>query len=272
MNQTKNYLAFLLILIAITVAGYFGFLKYARNISALNLLPLSFLAVFAGIATFFSPCSFGLLPAYLSIYAKGKFKGDIVFKNGIVASAGLITFNIVLGVVLALIGLGIGSAFSVAAGGKLAGITLTIRAAVGVILFILGLFQFFHISIQAALFQSISRKLISKEKGVLNFYLYGFGYNLGNIGCTGPIMAGLIILALASGFNAALFAFIIYSLTMGLLMLLVSLLVGTAKIEFLKETSPHIMRIAAIVLMLAGLFIIGTVVYANQFAVVFFPD
>lgn len=269
-GQIGTYLAFILMLLVITMLGYFVFLAFAQNISALGILPLVIVAIFAGLATFFSPCSFGLLPAYLSIYAKGEQKGS-VFKNGALASLGLITFNILLGVILAFIGLSLGSAFSVSASGGLSNITLTIRTIIGSILFVLGLLQFFHISVQGKLFKNISSKLASGKKGFANFYLYGFGYNLGNIGCTGPIMAGLIVLALASGFNAALLAFVIYSLTMGLLMLIVSLLVGSARINFLQRSSSKIMRISALVLMLAGLFIITTVIYAEQFAALFFP-
>lgn len=271
-GQAGLYVVFLAVLIAITVAGYFGFLEFAKNMATLGVLPLMIVAVFAGLATFFSPCSFGLLPAYLSLYGKGKnlHKGAI-FRNGVLASAGLVSFNIILGVILAFIGLGIGSAFSVAESGQLSGITLTIRAIVGGILFILGVLQFFHISVQGQLFKSISHKFVSGKKSSENYFFYGFGYNLGNIGCTGPILAGLIVLALASGFNAALLAFVIYSLTMGILMLTVSLLVGNAKINFLRESSHKILKISAIVLMLAGLFIIITVLYAKQFVALFFP-
>lgn len=270
-GQAGMFIALLAVLIAIAIAGYIGFLAFAKNVAALDTLPLIIVAVFAGLATFFSPCSFGLLPAYLSLYAKGRRTQGHIFRNGIAASAGLISFNIILGVILAFIGLGIGSAFSVAAGGQLSGITLTIRATVGGILFILGVLQFFHISVQGRLFKSVSQKFVSGKKGSANYFLYGFGYNLGNVGCTGPILAGLTVLALASGFNAALLAFAVYSLTMGILMLAVSFFVGTAKINFLRESSHKIMRISAIVLMLAGIFVIGSVIYAGQFSALFFP-
>jgi len=271
-GQAGTYFTFITILIIITILGYFGFLAFAQNMTTLGTLPIVIVAVFAGLATFFSPCSFGLLPAYLSLYTKDKQKQKgTILKNGVSASLGLIAFNGILGIIIAFIGLGIGSAFSISAGGQLAGVTLTIRAIVGSILFILGVLQFFHVSIQGKLFKEVSQRLTFRKKGYSNYFFYGFGYNLGNIGCTGPIMAGLIILALASGFNAALFAFVIYSLTMAALMLTASLLVGSVKIYFLQESSHKIMRISAVVLMLAGLFIIGTVIYAKQFASLFFP-
>ena len=269
-KQVGTYIVFLAILIILAITGYMGFLAFAQNMAALGALPLVIVAIFAGLATFFSPCSFGLLPAYLSLYANGK-RTQGAIRNGILASAGLVTFNIILGVILAFIGLGIGSAFSIASGGQLAGITLTIRAIIGGILVVLGVMQFFHISIQGKLFKGVSQKFASGKKGYSNYFFYGFGYNLGNVGCTGPIMAGLIILALASGFNVALLAFVVYSLTMAVLMLAVSLLVGSAKISFLQESSHKIMRLSAIVIVLAGLFILGTVVFAQQFAGLFFP-
>lgn len=271
-GQAGTYFTFITILVIITILGYFGFLAFAQNMTTLGVLPIVIVAVFAGLATFFSPCSFGLLPAYLSLYTKDKQKQKgTILKNGVSASLGLIAFNGILGIIIAFIGFGIGSAFSISASGQLAGVTLTIRAIVGSILFILGVLQFFHVSIQGKLFKEVSQRLTFRKKGYSNYFFYGFGYNLGNIGCTGPIMAGLIILALASGFNAALFAFVIYSLTMAALMLTASLLVGSVKINFLQESSHRIMRISAVVLMLAGLFIIGTVIYAKQFASLFFP-
>jgi len=57
---------------------------------------------------------------------------------------------------------------------------------------------------------------------------------------------------------------------MGILMLVVSLLVGTAKVNFLHESSHKIMKISAIVLVLAGLFIVGTIVFAQRFSDLFF--
>ena len=60
-----------------------------------------------------------------------------------------------------------------------------------------------------------------KKGPLMGMYLYGFGYNGLGIGCGGPIMAGLFIFALSiGGFSSALFAFIIFALTMVILMLL----------------------------------------------------
>ncbi len=61
-------------------------------------------------------------------------------------------------------------------------------------------------------------------------YLYGFGYTATGMGCTGPILTGLMLTAFsAGGFGAAVTAFGIFALTMTLLMLLVSGLVTASQ-------------------------------------------
>jgi hypothetical protein len=64
------YLGLILLLLIITALGYLGFRQFVTVVmpqwGAFNLLAL---AVFAGIASFFSPCAFPLLPSYLSFYA-----------------------------------------------------------------------------------------------------------------------------------------------------------------------------------------------------------
>ena len=58
-----------------------------------------------------------------------------------------------------------------------------------------------------------------------SLYLYGLGYNAAGMGCTAPILVGLIVVALAS----ALGAFFMFAVTMGALMLVVSLLVAASE-------------------------------------------
>ncbi len=69
------------------------------------------------------------------------------------------------------------------------------------------------------------------ERGpAASLYLYGLGYNAAGMGCTGPILAGLIVVALASGgLASALGAFLVFAVTMGALMLVVSLLVAASE-------------------------------------------
>jgi cytochrome c biogenesis protein CcdA len=107
-------------------------------------------------------------------------------------------------------------------------------------------------------------------------YLYGVGYNAAGMGCTGPILAGLIVVALASGGVASAFgAFFVFALTMGTLMLVVSLLVAASEetlITRMKAATPIIKRAASYVLILVGVFNIYTAINLPVFLSMFFPS
>ena len=101
--------------------GYLGFLAFVRNI----LMPGEFAAyglvitvVAAGTASFFSPCSFTVLPSYIAFASSGqnvapdkRFRNAL--KNGAVASLGVITVVAVLGAVIGILGTGIGTELSI---------------------------------------------------------------------------------------------------------------------------------------------------------------
>jgi cytochrome c biogenesis protein CcdA len=95
------------------------------------------------------------------------------------------------------------------------------------------------------------------------------------MGCTGPILAGLTVFAFsAGGFGAALTAFVIFALTMGGLMLLVSGLVATSQetlIQRLKANTPRIKQVTSILLVLVGLFNIFSSLNVDLFVRLLFP-
>ena len=113
------------------------------------------------------------------------------------------------------------------------------------------------------------------ERGpATNLYLYGLGYNAAGMGCTAPILAGLIVVALASGgIASALGAFFVFAVTMGALMLVVSLLVAASEETLLtrmKAATPKIKRAASYVLILVGIFNIYTAINLPVFLSLFF--
>ena len=95
------------------------------------------------------------------------------------------------------------------------------------------------------------------------------------MGCTGPILAGLTLSALAAGgFGSALGAFAVFNLTMALLMLLVSVLVGTSKqalVDRMKAATPKIKRAAGAVLLLVGAFHMSAAADLGAFVRLLFP-
>lgn len=71
------YVGLTVLLLVVIALGYLGFRQFATAVmpqmGAFNLLAL---AVIAGVASFFSPCAFPLLPGYLSFYAAAKDDGN----------------------------------------------------------------------------------------------------------------------------------------------------------------------------------------------------
>lgn len=272
-GQVSLYIGFLMVLIIITILGYFVFLRFATA-KDLGSLTIFLVALVAGVATFFSPCSFGLLPGYLSYFyatipKRVRFRQGLFY--GFIASLGLVSFNLILAILVSLIGLNFGKEFSIAGGGTLSSVTLTIRTIVGILLIFLGVMQFLHVPIFSRIIRGLSIKI--QKRSLRGIFVYGFVYNIANIGCTGPILTGLIILTLPAGLFNVIGAFAVYSLVMALLMIFVSVLSSFAKqkVESVAKFSPVIQNLTAGVLVAVGIFMLLTVLFAKTFSGLFFP-
>jgi copper chaperone CopZ/cytochrome c biogenesis protein CcdA len=172
---------------AIAVAGYVGYLLYPRfDLPAVEGAGLLGLAAAAGIASFFSPCSFPLLVGLLGRQAATQAAGaksarPLVFGGAL--ALGAATFMLLAGAVIA-------------AGGEalFAGVTFTstagiaIRSIVGVLLILFGLIQLGRLPVSfhavERLAGPISRRqaTLRREKPVAGFALFGFGYVLAGFG------------------------------------------------------------------------------------------
>ncbi|MBI2649706.1 hypothetical protein HYX04_00150 [Candidatus Woesearchaeota archaeon] len=117
----------------------------------------------------------------------------------------------------------------------------------------------------------LAKKDISKS-----MFGYGIIYNAAAIGCTGPIMLGLMIYAYSTGsFISALTSFIVFSLTMGILMILLTMLIGLFKSLIIKkmvQVTPIIMKTAGVIMIIVGLSIAILTLEGNRiFVKIFFP-
>jgi len=280
-KENKKVLLYaLLILIVIIFIGflgyYYGFLGTIYNVmmlqtfSKFNIIVLS---IIFGIAAFFSPCAFTVLPAYVSNYLtkqeKQKSKLFELFKLGIFAALGIIVVNMVIGTVIAILG----SATPFAKDPREdIPLILGIRAAAGIFIAILGVMTLMHKSFNVGFIQNfLAKKDISKS-----MFGYGIIYNAAAIGCTGPIMLGLMIYAYSTGsFISALTSFIVFSLTMGILMILLTVLIGLFKSLIIKkmvQVTPIIMKTAGVIMIIVGLSIVILTLEGNRiFVKIFFP-
>lgn len=275
-----QYALLISVLLAVVVLGYLGFRTFATSpdLTGFNLYAV---AVIAGIASFFSPCAFPLLPSYFAFYQQAerdnRGRGRAI-RLGLAASLGVITFDLGLGLVIALLGSGVAQGLSIS-GPDPSQFVRIFRGGIGAILLILGVGQLLGWNLKPTFVDAFAYRTRpereGKRKPAVNLFLYGFGYNAAGMGCTGPILAGLMIYALSSGgFATALAAFVVFALTMGGLMLIVSGLVAASEqtlISRLKAASPKIKSTSSVLLILVGLFNIYTSVNLDLFLGTLFP-
>lgn len=262
----------------VTFFGYVGFVAFLKDfMPAFTLYSLYLIAIVAGVATFFSPCSFPLLPGYLSFYYRSEQgeRGNTAFSRGVLAALGVVSFNIVLGVVIAMLGQGVATTLSISSSNPSL-LTRLFRLGIGTILIALGALQLSNVTFHNRTIDTVAKRFSSVAKsGERGLYLYGFGYNLAGIGCAGPIMAGLVVYALGlGGFGIAFLAFVVYSSTMALLMIVLSLLVSKSKfilIDRLKASTPRIKKATSLILLAVGAFLIYATINLQFFIQAFFP-
>ncbi len=280
-TENKRLIVYsLFILAAVIGVGflgyYFGFLGFIYNVmmpqtfSKFNIIVLS---IIFGIAAFFSPCAFTVLPAYVSNYLtkseEQKPKLSKLLKLGFLAALGIISVNMIIGIAIAILG----SATPFAKDPRQdIHLILAIRAIAGFFIAFLGFMTLIHKSFNIGFIQNfLAKKDISKS-----MFGYGIIYNAAAVGCTGPIMLGLMLYAYSTGsFISALTSFIVFSLTMGILMIILTMLIGLFKSIIIKKmikSTPIIMKIAGVIMVIVGLSIAILTLEGNRiFVKIFFP-
>lgn len=217
----------------------------------LGLLTLAFSL---GAAAFINPCSFALLPAYLS-YLLGKkdkmesgeeFKGinGIIqgSKNGLLASLG---FFAVFGSIGAFVSL---------TSAEIKPFLPIVLLIVGPSLIILGLLWVYEKNLYMT--NLFSKVELSKS----STFLFGTAYALGSLSCVFPIFLGIVLMAIGTGgFVSGFLIFLSYVIGMSIVMMIASIAIALSK-EFLiksfKKTEKYIKKISGTALVLAGLYLI----------------
>lgn len=189
-DQAPLYWVLSLFVAGLSLAGYAGYVIYPRfDLPAAAGIGLLVLSIGAGVASFFSPCSFPLLVTLLARQAGSQREADgrgahqsLPFAAALAAGASM--FFLIAGIIVAFGG-----------GALLEGVTFTsaagriIRVAVGSLLVVLGLFQLNLLSTPG--FHAVSRlaEPLSKfqarqrrQRPVFGFTVFGFGYPLAGFG------------------------------------------------------------------------------------------
>lgn len=190
MDRSFRYGLFVTAIVVIAVAGYAGYVVYPRfDLPALEGAGLVVLAVAAGIASFFAPCSFPLLLTLLSRQVEHSGpdrehtrRGPLWF--GAALAGGAVVFLVLFGAAIAAGGraLAQGVTFTSAAG-------ITLRIVVGLALIVLGLVQFGVLTDSAfRAVESRSKPLnrwlarLRREHPVAGVGVFGFFYLLAGFG------------------------------------------------------------------------------------------
>jgi len=194
-------------------------------------------AVGAGLATFFAPCAYPLLPGYVGYTlqeAEAGLGGAAL--RGLAASAGAV-------VVLAAVG-----GFLLAVGGRLARHLTLLEPLIGVALVGLG------VLFLTGRTPTLHLRLPERRGSVAGSAVFGGGYALAAAGCVVPVVLGVVTQSLALSPPRAAVALGSYAAATALPLTGVTLLsaVGNDAVRAWSGRIGTVQRLAAVVMILAG--------------------
>ena len=223
-------------------------------------LKLASLAFSAGLISFVNPCGFALLPVYITYYFKneGLEKSSLlkrIFASlifGLMVSLGFVAVFSLIGIIVSY------------AGRTLLKYVGWFDLLIGVLLIIIGFIYLFNLNTKINInkLTIIGEKLKSNKlkNKYVSFFVYGMGFAIASLGCTLPIFLLVVTAGIkASGFFDGLVVFLTYAAGMSFFMILFSLAVALSKTiieKTLKKWMPYIYKLGAIVVIIAGIYLI----------------
>ncbi|WP_255171629.1 cytochrome c biogenesis protein CcdA [Natrononativus amylolyticus] len=207
-----------------------------------SLTPTILFALMAGVATFFSPCAYPLLPGYVGFYVsqtdaeRATLGGSI--SRGLVAAVGVLgTFAVLLG-----------ATFWV--GHSTLSNVVVFEPIIGAVLVVFGVL----VVLERA--PSLTVALPKRRSSVTGFGIFGAGYALAAAGCVAPLFIGVVGRALSLPFGAGAAVLGTYVGTVAVLMLSLTVATGLGVVAGggrLAAAGPTLERLAGGVMILAGL-------------------
>jgi len=198
-------------------------------------------ALTAGVATFFSPCAYPLLPGYVGYYVNS-FDGETASVagagiRGVAAAFGVLVTFALLGGTTAWIGQE-----------TLSGITI-FETLVG------GLLVAFGLLVALGRDPSLSLSLPRRRASVLGFGLFGAGYALAGVGCVAPIFLGVVARAIALPPRTAALVLGVVAGVVAVLMAATTVATGVGMISNADRVMAHagrLKQLAGAVMVIAG--------------------
>ncbi len=207
-----------------------------------------------GVATFFSPCSVALVPAYVAWFvgldgseAEGAGAGGVRagVRFGVASAGGILAVFLLFGALV----LGLRAV----AGGTPAGVgeaARTLAVGVGVVLVVLGGLMLVDRS------PSVSLPLRApRERTVSGMVGFGAVFALGSLGCSLPLFLAVSAQALSAGPVGGVLTFLAYGLGVAVLMLAVAVLLTVARERteaWVREAVPRVRVASGVLLVAAG--------------------
>ena len=226
-----------------------------------------------GVLVYFSPCAFPILPGYISYYINlGQREDELIeagkldkkmpphWALGGLAALGQLTFFALIGIIV----LGLGSVIN------LSGALHFFALAVAILLIILGAFM---LTGGTAHLLGFVQKLVDKYSTTemddrftpkRNMYLWGIGYSAASIDCTAAAVIPFIAYLAVIGGSATWTGLAGLMLSVSLLMIAVTTVVGLGQQQFitvLRRSTGLIKAVGAWMMMMAG---VALTIYLTQ--------
>ena len=248
----------------------------AGSTSALGLMMW---ALGLGALTFFSPCSFPLLPGYMTYYLglrESRNQRKSIY-GGMAAAMGIDPLFLVVAILVGIFG------------STISGFVVVLEPIVGVLLIAMAILIILDININFGLLTypvkkglAFSRKAMGRlrsqwkvedgatsdnalatavdEGGYVGLYFFGLGYGAASAGCMAPVVIALIVLAAAQGtFLGAFAVFMVFALAMAVLMVVITVMVGQyggVLIDKLRVNPKTVKMFTSLMLFAVGVYVI----------------
>ena len=252
-------------------------------------------AVGAGVMVFFSPCSFPMLPGYMSFYLAnkkqrtGKFDEQTAKKalpDGLATAAGLMGILLLIGILL------------IPFVNIIGGFIPVLELVVGFLILSMGTVMVMEYdsgkivrpfkNLMSAI--SSSQPMIMVKNGIergikaitgkefsfsdnadgtrTGLFWYGVAYGSAATGCVAPVVVGLLTASIGRGILTGLFVFLIFAATAGALMVAFTMMVAASEstiVDKLKASTRQIEMVGGTVMIIVGLYLMYYFLSASVF-------
>ncbi|TAN09262.1 MAG: hypothetical protein EPN34_14565 [Burkholderiaceae bacterium] len=250
-----------LALLLLGAGGYFAYLHAGALLASTRTLPpalLLALALVGGAASFFSPCSIAITPAFLTYLVSGALPGDDVPQPrvrlsvaAIEVAIGIVAFYAIAAAVLGLIGNVVYNAL------------IYLLPLVGAAFILLGALM---LTGRAGLLEPLARhnpmnrlyeryETVTRDRSALSMLGFGFAYGATSHTCSLPIFLGILVVPLVAGDYALAAASVLsYGVAIALLVIAMMLL-GQRVFATLRQQGNRLMRLTALLFVATGGFL-----------------